>query len=50
MLERATFTLRRLLETLNWACWIGQHHWQQWFELKVCTRCQQVGFRPRADR
>jgi hypothetical protein len=50
MLERAAATLRGVLESVNWACWLGQHHWQGWFELKVCMRCQQVGFRPRARR
>jgi hypothetical protein len=50
MLERAAITLRGFFESLNWACWLGQHHWQRWFELKVCTRCQRVGFRPRATR
>jgi hypothetical protein len=50
MLERAAITLRRFFESLNWTCWLGQHHWQRWFELKICTRCQQVGFRQRATR
>jgi len=36
-----------LLKNLNWACWLGQHHWQGWFELKVCARCEQIGFRSR---
>jgi hypothetical protein len=35
------------LGTVNWACWLGQHRWQGWFQLKVCSRCQQVGFRLR---
>jgi hypothetical protein len=47
MVERAVNTLRGFVENLNWACWLGRHHWQRWFELTVCTRCQQVGFRPR---
>jgi hypothetical protein len=50
MLERAAVTLRGFFVGLNWACWLGQHHWQRWFELTVCTRCQQVGFRPRSLR
>jgi hypothetical protein len=50
MLERAAPTLRAFLAAFNWACWLGQHHWQRWFELTVCMRCQQVGFRSRARR
>jgi len=49
MLERA-LRLRQVLASLNWACWLGQHQWQRWFELAVCLRCQQVGFRPRSTR
>jgi len=50
MLERAALTLRAFLAGFNWACWLGQHHWQRWFELTVCMRCQQIGFRPRTRR
>jgi len=50
MLERAALTVGRLFARLNWACWLGQHQWQRWFELTVCLRCQQVGFRPRSTR
>jgi hypothetical protein len=50
MLERAAATLRGFFASVNLACWLGQHHWQSWFELKVCLRCQQVGFRPRRVR
>jgi hypothetical protein len=39
-----------LRQGTNWRCWLGQHRWQAWFELKICSRCEQVGFRqlPRA--
>jgi hypothetical protein len=50
MLDRAAAVLRVILASFNWACWLGQHHWQGWFELKVCIRCQQVGWRPSVRR
>jgi hypothetical protein len=36
-----------MIASFNWACWLGQHHWQRWFEMMVCLRCQQIGFRRR---
>jgi hypothetical protein len=50
MPRRLAATVGALLKNLNWACWLGQHRWQAWFELKVCGRCEQVGFRIPARR
>jgi hypothetical protein len=50
MPRRLALKLGVLLKNLNWACWLGQHQWQGWFQLKICARCEQVGFRPRSSR
>jgi hypothetical protein len=47
VLARLAAALRRTFASVNWACWVGQHHWQRWFEMTICLRCQQIGFRRR---
>jgi len=50
MLRVLTTRAGVLLRNLKWACLLGQHRWQGWFQLKICLRCQQVGFRPRVGK